>query len=307
MIERSFLRGIVVPMVTPLRADGVTVHDAGVHQHVERLIGQGVHGIFVGGSMGEVWALDDAQWERLVSVAVAACRGRTPLYVGVSHASTAGAVARTKRAAQLGADVVVSLAPYYTQPSQVDIVRHFRALAEASDLPVLIYQFPGIVKTSITLTTYTQLAEIPGVVGVKDTQADITEFRSMVEVLRADGRDFRLFLGTDILTDVAVFLGAQGSVPSMGNIAAPLLVEAYEAAVAGDWAASAAANRRINVLRAIYRVAATEAWFDGGLAGLKCALNLLGIEAGPPAPPLRPCDAQETAAVTEILRIGGLL
>jgi 4-hydroxy-tetrahydrodipicolinate synthase len=307
LIERSRLQGIVVPMVTPFQPGGVTVHDAGIHQLVERLIGQGVHGVFVGGSMGEVWALDDAQWERLVRVAGEACRGRTPLYVGVSHPSTAGAAARTKRAAQLGADVVVALAPYYTQPSQAGIVRHFRALAEASDLPVLIYQFPGIVKTSITLATYMQLAEIPGVVGVKDSQADVTEFRSMVEMLRADGRDFRLFLGTDILTDVAVFLGAQGSVPSMGNIAAGLLVEAYEAAVAGDWAASAAANRRINALRAIYRVAATEAWFDGGLAGLKCALGLLGIEAGPPAPPLRPCDAQEAEVIAKILRSGGLL
>jgi dihydrodipicolinate synthase/N-acetylneuraminate lyase len=106
---------------------------------------------------------------------------------------------------------------------------------------------------------------------------------------------------------VVVLLGGQGSVPSMGNIVAPLLVEAYEAAIVGDWPASAAANRRINALRAIYRVAATEAWFDGGLAGLKCALNMLGIEAGPPAPPLRPCDAREAAAIAGILHDGGLL
>jgi len=211
-----------------------------------------------------------------------------------------------KRAAQLGADVVVSLAPYYTQPSQIDIVRHFRALAEASDLPVLIYQFPGIVKTSITLTTYTQLAEIPGVVGVKDTQADITEFRSMVELLRGDGRDFRLFLGTDILTDVAVFLGGQGSVPSMGNIVARSgggvrcrccrrLGSQLDGKSQGQRAAGHLPGGR------------NRGVFDGGLAGLKCALGLLGIEAGPPAPPLRPCDARETAAIAEILRSGRLL
>src|SRR5512143_280848 len=98
-------------MITPLRADGVTVHEKGVHQQVERLVSQGVHGVFVGGTTGEVWALDDVQWAHLVTFAKEAVRGRVPLYVGISHASTAGAAARARQAEKLGADVVVSLAP----------------------------------------------------------------------------------------------------------------------------------------------------------------------------------------------------
>ena len=102
---------------------------------------------------------------RLVRFAKEALAGRVPLYAGVSHHSTAGAVARARLAEHLGADVVVSLAPYYIPPGQADIVRHFQALAQATSLPIIIYQYPGIVKTSIALATYVELAKIPGVVG----------------------------------------------------------------------------------------------------------------------------------------------
>ncbi len=306
-MDRSKIGGVVVPVVTPLRADGVTVHEAGVHQLVERMVTDGVHGVFVAGTTGEAWALDDEQWSCLVRFAKEALRGRIPLYVGVSHPSTAGAVARARRAEQLGADILVSLAPYYIAPGQADIVRHFRALANATALPIIVYQYPGIVKTSIALATYAELAKIPNVVGVKDSQADVTEFHQMVLTLREQGQDFRLFLGTDVLGNVAVLLGAQGLVPSLGNIAGRYLVEAYEAAVAGDWPRSVALNAQASALKAVYRVVAGDGPFDGFLAGLKGALTVLGVEAGPPAAPLRPCTAAEADALADILRRGGLL
>ena len=307
MIDRSKIGGVVSPMVTPLRGDGVTVHEAGVHQLVERLVTQGVHGVFVAGTTGEVWALDDEQWSRLVRFAREALAGRAPLYAGVSHPSTAGAVARARLAESLGADVIVSLAPYYIPPGQADIVRHFQALANATALPIIIYQYPGIVKASITLPTYVELARIPGVVGVKDSLADVTEFHHMVLTLRGGGQDFRLFLGTDVLGNVAVMLGAQGLVPSLSNIAAPYIVGAYEAALAGDWRRSVAIQAQASALKAIYRVASGDGPFDGFLAGLKAALTVLGVEAGPPAAPLRACTAAEAETIAEILRRGGLL
>ncbi len=307
MIERTRLRGIVVPMVTPLRDDAQTVHEAGVHQLVNRLIAQGVHGIFVGGTTGEVWALDDEQWSRLVRFASEAVQGRTPLYVGVSHHSTAAAVARARLAERLGADVVVALLPYYIPSSQADIVRHFQALAAATTLPIVVYQYPGITKSSITLATYVELAKIPGIVGVKDSLTDATEFHHMVLTLRAGGQDFRLFLGSDVLTSVAVLMGAQGTVTSLGNVAAPYLVDAYEAAVSGDWERSATAQAKASAMKAIYNVLPSEVFFDGFLAGLKCALNVLGVEAGPPAAPLRSCTRDEARQMASILRSGGLL
>jgi len=307
LINSQRLRGVVTPMITPLGADGVTVHEKGVHQLVDRLIGQGVHGIFVGGTTGEVWALDDEQWSRLVRFGKEAVRGRVPFYVGVSRESTAGQIARARLAEKLGADVIVSLAPYYIPPSQADIVRHFQALAAATSLPIVVYQFPGIVKTSITLPTYVELARIPNVVGVKDSLADATEFHHMLLTLRAQGRDFRLFLGSDVLTSVAVLMGAQGTVPSLSNVASPYIVGAYEAAVAGEWERSAAIQEQASAMKAIYRVLPSEQFFDGFIAGLKAALNVMGVEAGLPAAPLRSCTVQETQKIAAILRDGGLL
>jgi 4-hydroxy-tetrahydrodipicolinate synthase len=306
-MEQSDIGGIVVPMVTPLHEDGRTICEAGVHQLVERFVTQGVHGVFVGGTTGEVWALDDEQWARLVRCAAEACQGRTPLYVGVSHPSTTGAVARARQAKQLGADVVVSLPPYYVPCSQDEVVRHFQALAAATSLPVLVYQFPGIAKVSITRPTYAKLASIPGVVGVKDSQADVTEFRRMVCSLRSDGHDFRLFLGSDALADVVVLLGAQGLVPSIGNIGASFLAEAWEAALAGQWERSAAAQARVEALRAVYYVSDILSPFNGLIGGLKCALSLLGVEAGPPAPPMLPLAARDRKAVAHILHTQGVL
>jgi 4-hydroxy-tetrahydrodipicolinate synthase len=307
VIERTKIRGVIPPIVTPLHADGETVNEPVVHQLVDSLIRQGVHGIFVGGTTGEVWTLDDEQWKRMLRAAVTACKGRVPLYAGVSSSSTGKAVRRVRMAEELGADVAVSLAPYYVPAAQSDIVRHFEALAAASSLPVLVYQFPTIVKVSITLDTYVRLMAIPGVFGIKDSQVDVTEFRRMVEVLRGGGQDARLFLGSDALTDVTVMLGGQGTVPTLGNIAAPWLVEAYEAAVAGDWKRSAAAQSKANALKKIYKPGGKESFFRGVFAGIKCALNLLGFEVGPTAPPMLPCDQEETRAIETILREEGLL
>jgi 4-hydroxy-tetrahydrodipicolinate synthase len=200
------------------------------------------------------------------------------------------------------------LVPYYIPPGQADIVRHFQALAAATALPIVVYQYPGIVKASITLATYVELAKIPGVVGVKDSLADATEFYHMVQTLRAGGQDFRLFLGTDVLGNVAVLMGAQGLVPALGNVAAPYIVGAYEAAVAGDWQRSVGLTAQAGALKAIYRVVSGgDGPFDAFLPGLKGALNVLGIEAGPPAAPLRPCTDAEAATIADILRRGGLL
>ena len=307
MIERAQLRGVVVPMVTPLQADGVTVNEKGVHQQIDRLVKQGVHGIFIGGSTGEIWALDDEQFTRLVRFGREAVGGRVPLYAGASFHSTTGAVARARLAEKLGADVVVSLAPYYAAPGQADIVRHFEALAAAVSLPILVYQFPGIVKTSISLATYEKLATIPNVVGVKDSQSNVTEFHHMILTLRRNGQDFRLFIGSDVLTSVVIQMGAQGSVPALGNVAAPYIVASYAAALHGDWQAANDEQAKASAAKAIYSVMKSDAGFDSYLAGLKCAVNLMGVEAGPPAAPLRACNAEETKAIAKILQQSGLL
>jgi 4-hydroxy-tetrahydrodipicolinate synthase len=304
VFDRFAVRGIIPPIVTPFEPDRTTVHEQGLQQLIERLINQGVHGIFVAGTTGEAWALGDDQWDRLVRISAEVCQNRVPLYAGVSHASTAGACARARRASALGADFVVSLAPYYMAPTQDDVVRHFAALAADSSLPVLIYQFPGISKVSIRVDTFVRLAAIPGIIGVKDTQADIAVFREMRDALRSENRDFRMLLGSDILTDVAVMLGADGSIPALANLAAVDLVEVYSAACAGDYARAAEAQLRADRYRKIFFVL-PEGGVGGAVTGIKCALTLLGVEAGLPAEPLPILNARQVAQVESLLDAAG--
>ncbi|MDR7555400.1 MAG: dihydrodipicolinate synthase family protein [Armatimonadota bacterium] len=306
MFDRTRLHGIIVPVVTPFEEDGCTVSERGVHQLVDFLVAQGIHGIFVAGTTGEAAALDDLQWRRLVGAASQALRERLPLLAGVIAPTTALAVARARLAADLGADVVVATTPYYYLPSERELVAHFRAIVDATPLPVLLYNIPQNTKVPITLAACQELAAHPQVVGLKDSAGDVTAFRNAVLALRAGGRDFRMLLGTDHLTDVAVLIGAQGTVPSLGNVAGRDLVAAYEAAVAGDWARSRRHQERAAALARLYDVR-NEVPQTGIIVGLKCALTLLGVAAGPPAPPVRPPSDDETRAVESILREAGLL
>ncbi len=306
MFDRTKLRGIVVPAVTPFEEDGCTVSEPGVHRLVDFLVEQGVQAVFVAGTTGEAAALDDLQWRRLVRAAAGALRGRLPLLAGVLAPTTALAAARARQAADLGADVVVATAPYYYVASPRELVAHFRAIAQATTLPVLLYNIPQNTKVPLTLETCLELARLDGVVGLKDSSGDVTQFRKAVLALRAGGRDFRMFLGTDLLTDVAVLIGAQGTVPSLANVAGRDLAAAFEAACSGDWARAAHHQSRIAALTRIYDVRG-EVPQTGILVGLKCALALLGVPVGPPAPPAFPPTEEEFRRVEALLREGGLL
>ncbi len=306
MFDRTKLRGIVVPAVTPFEDDGCTVSEGGVHQLVDFLVGQGVHGIFVAGTTGEAAALDDLQWRRLVRAAADALQGRLPLLAGVIAPTTALAAARARQAADLGADVVVATAPYYYLPSPRELVAHFHAIVRATSLPVLLYNIPQNTKVPLTLETCMELARLDTIVGLKDSAGDVTQFRKAVLALRAGGRDFRMLLGTDHLTDVAVLVGAQGTVPPLANVAGRDLVEAFEAALAGDWGRAAHHQARVAALARIYEIRG-EVHQTGIIVGLKCALTVLGVPVGPPAPPVAPPTREELRRVEVLLREGGLL
>ncbi|MDR7561861.1 MAG: dihydrodipicolinate synthase family protein [Armatimonadota bacterium] len=300
------VRGIVVPMITPLEDDGVTVSERGVEALVEFLVGQGVHAIFVAGTTGEAAALTDTQWARLVAETHRALRGRLPLLAGVLGPTTAHAAARARQAADLGADAVVATAPYYYPPDPDELLRHFRAVLEATTLPVLLYNIPQTTKVDLPLAVCRELAADSRVIGLKDSWGDVTRFRRWTAVLRGGGRDFRMLLGTDLLTDVAVLVGAQGTVPSLGNIAGRHLVAVFDAAAAGDWTSAARLQATVADLTRVYDTGVGGPQ-SGIIAGLKGALTLLGIPAGPPAPPVRPVDRTGMQRVEAVLREAGLL
>lgn len=301
------LGGIVTPLITPFEQDGSTVNEQAVRALVEHQVGHGIHALFAAGTTGEVAALDDVQWRRLIRATAEAVNRRIPLIAGVSAPTTGGAVIRARQAAELGATVVTATTPYYYHLNQQEIISHYQALLDATPLPLVLYNIPHLTKSPIAPETVLQLAGSPRIIAIKDSSGDITAARRLLLALRQAGRaDMSLLLGTDILIDVTLVMGAQGVVPSLANVAPAVLVAAWEAAATGNWAESSLHLERANRLTRLYQV--NQQKMEGGIIpGLKGALSIIGIDCGPPAAPMPALDAAQRQQVEAILREEGVL
>jgi len=267
------LHGIVVPMVTPLNSDGSLDFKA-TEILVEHLISGGVHGIFVLGTTGEAQGLSAGQREKFVTFVGQKIAGRVPYIVGVSDTSIADSVALAKVAQAAGACGVVATPPYYYAPSQSDMLNWFTALADASPIPVYLYNMPSHVKVNIEPHTVVQLASHPNIRGLKDSSHNMTYFQTLSYLTR-DQEDFVLFVGPEEQTAQAVLIGGAGGVNGGANMFPDLYVKSYNAAVAGDLATVRKYQKAImHIATAIYTVGDGPSSY---LQGLKGALELLGL------------------------------
>ena len=263
------LHGIVVPMVTPL-TQGAEVDYPATEKLVEHLIAGGVHGIFALGTTGEAQSLSAQQRADFTTYVGEKIAGRVPYIVGISDTSIADSIALAKTAQAAGACGVVATPPYYFAPAQNDMVAWFTALADASPLPVYLYNMPSHVKVNIAPETAAMLAKHPNIKGLKDSSHNMTYFQTL-DYLTKDEADFVLFVGPEEQTAQAVLLGGAGGVNGGANMFPELYVKSYNAAVAGDLETVRKCQKAIlHISTAIYNV-------DGYLPGLKGALELLGL------------------------------
>lgn len=263
------LHGIVVPMVTPLTLNAEIDYKS-TEKLVEHLISGGVYGIFALGTTGEAQSLSVQQRVDFVTFVGEKIAGRVPYIVGVSDTSIVDSVSLAKIAQAAGACGVVATPPYYFAPAQNDMINWFTALADASPLPVYMYNMPSHVKVNIAPETAAKLASHPNIKGLKDSSHNMTYFQTLSYLTR-DEEDFVLFVGPEEQTAQAVLLGGAGGVNGGANMFPELYVKSYDAAVAGDLETVKKCQKAIlHISTAIYNV-------DGYLPGLKGALELLGL------------------------------
>ena len=287
------LHGIVVPMVTPLTFNAEIDYKA-TEKLIEHLISGGVHGIFVLGTTGEAQSLSAAQRESFVEFVGKHINGRTRYIVGVSDTSIADAVKLASVAKAAGAEGVVATPPYYFAPSQSDMVNWFTALADASPLPVYMYNMPSHVKVNIDPATVAKLASHPNIKGLKDSSHNMTYFQTLAYLTR-DEEDFVLFVGPEEQTAQAVLLGGAGGVNGGANMFPELYVKSYNAAVAGDLETVKKCQKAIlHISTTLYNV-------DGYLPGLKGALELLGLCGRTLALPYTAMSDEKMTALKEAL------
>jgi len=291
------IRGIIPPVATPMQANE-DLDLPRLKWFLDHLITSGVHGVFVLGTNSEFYAMDEKEKQQVIATAVEHVNGRVPVYAGTGAETTREAVRLTKMAEKEGANGVSVITPYFVLPNQQEIYDHYRRIAENTSLPVVLYNNPatcGGVK--IDVDTVGRLAEIPNILGVKDSSGDL---QNTIEYLRVVPERFSVMMGRDTLIYPALIFGARGAVPATGNIAPRILVDIYESFMRGDQAASLAAQRKLNPVR----MALTLGTAPGGV---KAALQLLGLAIGPCRSPVAPLTQDKMQKMRAALQSAGLL
>lgn len=289
------IAGVIVPLLTPLR-DDETIDQPAVARLVEHVIAGGVAGIFVLGSSGEAPALRPAERERMLISTVKAVAGRVPILAGVIEPSTAQAVATARCYVDLGADALVPTAPYYFIYSQAELASHFRAVAAATDRPVVLYNIPVLVKQTLSPELVGELSTVANIVGLKDSDGQLDPFQRFLK-LRSDS--FQVWQGAEPVAAISMARGSDGAVLGLANIAPRMIVSMYEAASSGDLPNAWDLQDRLMQLFLIQR-------HKSFLAGLKGAASLLGLCGPRICEPFEMLTADQMAKVRETLLATGL-
>ena len=296
------LKGIVPPMITPLLGrDQLDV--AGFENVLERVLGGGVHGVFILGTTGEAPSLSYRLRREVIDRACKIVRGRVPVLVGITDTSMVEAVSLARHAATAGAQALVTAAPYYFPEGQPELIDFVEGLVPQLPLPLYVYNMPQMTKVTFEPETIRRLTQLEGLIGLKDSSGDLNYYQQLVEVAKARP-DWRVFVGPEHLLVETLRLGGHGGVNGGAQIDPHLLVGLYDATVRGDQATVERLQARLVKLGEVYRVGRHA---SAVIKGVKCSLNLLGICAGEMAEPFRAFHEPERRKVAQVLTELGLL
>jgi len=285
---------VLTAIVTPFRADGsIDFHRFAALAH--HLVDNGSDGIVVAGTTGESPTLSDDERLELVRVAVGAVGDRATVIAGTGTYSTAHSVHLTRKAHDLDVDGFLVVTPYYNKPPQRGIVEHFKAVADASDKPIVVYNIPGRVVVNIEPETMAQLAEIPTVKAVKQANDDLVQARRIVEETGLD-----LYAGDDYLIYPFLELGGVGGVCVHTHVVGPRVKEMIRLYRSGDHVEARRLHEELAPAYELLKVVVNP-------IAIKAALNVLGHEVGGLRLPLVEANEEETAAIRACLERLGVL
>jgi 4-hydroxy-tetrahydrodipicolinate synthase len=291
------IRGIIPPVATPMKTNE-DLDLPRLRTHLDDLLVAGVHGVFVLGTNSECYALEEGEKQEVIATTLAHVRRRVPVFAGTGAETTREAVRLTKMAEREGVDGVSVITPYFIQPNQQEIYDHYRRIAEATKLPVILYSNPGPCGgVKIDVDTALRLAEIPNILGIKDSSGDQ---QNTNELIRAAPERFSVLIGRDTLIWQGLLFGAKGAVPASANVAPELCVKIYEEFQRGNLEASKAAQIKLNPLRLAFTLGTQP-------GAVKAALDLMGKSIGPSRSPIAPLPPGKREKLRAVLQEMGLL
>ena len=296
--KHDWLRGCATALVTPFKAGGA-VDEKCMKALVERQIAGGVKLLVPCGTTGERATMDDAEGRRVIELTVQVAKGRAKVIAGAGSNNTVHAIHQAQEAAELGADAVLIVAPYYNKPTQEGMLAHFRAVAEAvAPLPVVMYNVPGRTSSTIEAATTLKLArEVPNIVAIKEASGN---FGLIMTILKDRPAGFRVFSGDDAVTLPLIALGADGIVSVVSNEVPDLMARMTDLALAGKWDEARALHYRLLPLM-------DANFIESSPGPVKAAMALMGLLEEQFRLPLVPVKDGTRAKMKDILSALGAL
>jgi dihydrodipicolinate synthase/N-acetylneuraminate lyase len=277
MINDSFLpkplKGIIPPMITPLH-DNKTLDIDGLERLVEHILNGGVHGLFILGTSGESPSLSYKLRYEIIERVCRQVNKRVPVLVGITDTSFEESLSTADKAAYHGADALVLAPPYYFTSAQPELLEYFSHLAKRLPLPMFLYNMPVYTKVMIEQATVNAAAEIPGIIGMKDSSSDLVYLSSVKYALR-NKPEFTLLVGPEEIMPHFVLMGGHGGVNGGANLFPKIYVELYNAAIARNFDKILSLHEKVmEISTSIYKVGK---YGSSLIKGIKCCLSLMGI------------------------------
>jgi 4-hydroxy-tetrahydrodipicolinate synthase len=288
-------KGSIVALLTPFRNGAVD--ERAFQEFVEWQISQGTHGLVPCGTTGESPTLSHADHKRVVALCVEAAKRRVPVIAGTGSNSTAEAVDFTRHAKSVGADAALIVCPYYNRPTQEGLYQHFKAIHDAVELPIVIYNIPIRTAVDMSVATMARLAKLTNIVGVKDATNDLAR---PLRTRQAIGPDFCMLSGEDVTALAFNAQGGVGCISVTANVAPRACADMQEAWQKGDIARATRINDRLAALHDALFV-------ETSPAPVKYAASLLGKATPEVRLPLVAASAEAQAKVQQAMRVAGVL
>jgi 4-hydroxy-tetrahydrodipicolinate synthase len=282
--------GIIPAMVTPLTKND-TLNEPSLRRLTNYMIDNGVHGVFATGSQGEFWAFSAQEKQRVWEIVVEETNMRVPVYAGTAAITTREAIALTQLAEKVGVDAVSILTPFMVNPNPDELYDHYRAIAAATKLPVLLYTNPDRTNVKMPASLVSRLAQIDNIVGMKDSSGDLTLATEYLSVIPSD---FSLVMGRDTLIFAGLLHGAKGAIAATANVVPELVVQIYDYLQKGDIPGARQAQESLAPLRLAFT------WGTFPVV-IKEALDLIGMEGGPCRAPVGPMSPAQRERLRNLL------
>ena len=291
------LKGIIVPIVTPMYPETEDVNIPELRNQIERQIAGGVHGIFTFGTNGEGYILSMKEKEEVLEAAIDQVKGRVPVYAGTGCISTRDTIYMSKRAEEMGADVLSIITPSFAAASQKELYDHYVEVAKHVNIPIVLYNIPPRTGNKLLPETVAKLAkDVDVILGAKDSSGNFDNLKQYIEQTRGLDKEFSVLSGNDSLILPALVFGGKGGIAGCANVFPGTMVEIYEAYMAGDLERAMRVQDSIRPLRAVFQ-------YGNPNTIIKIAAGLLGYPVGSCRKPFCQLSDQGMEALKKALEL----